>query len=461
MLTSMSKQPTKKRKHDSIFVRQDPVLQQSATNGKTAQRRVEPFNESGNISRSRSRPSRSTLPSFAFPEESSQERTRRDIKLDDVEHTRDPKLLPDAHNMDADDEDSYPVRKTRYRGSSTTTSHRHAAHEGSAAHTPPAHSRPTPNIVPVSPKRPTYHLVEKDYAVAESPLHDITNFSYAGAVDSQGNSSRSTGQDKKDGGRGHHNSSEEGAMPSRPAGTQCETQFSGGSQSWQAATYQTYRPAVSGLSGVPPTAVTSTMDPPASFALLHDLPILDLRSLSHISDLRDGGTDDNVQQQSSGVNVLAVVFEVGELKDIPRRRNGRAGMNQAQERNLRLCNIKICQPNTGGFPKMTVIDVSVWGDMAEQISNGDYRLIKGDVVWLKSTLSLIRRVAARVDSYVQICNSNPRSAGRTAVYKLVPLQSPITAFSTARIRESSRLHPAPHVKLLRRLSTSNCELSRK
>lgn len=111
---------------------------------------------------------------------------------------------------------------------------------------------------------------------------------------------------------------------------------------------------------------------------------------------------------------------------------------------------------------MTVIDVSVWGDMAEQISNGDYRLVKGDVVWLKSTFSLICRTAALVDpSFVQICNANPLSAGRTAVYKLVPPRRPLTAFSTARIRESSQLHLVPHAKLLRRPSTSNCELSRK
>ncbi|KAJ9111302.1 hypothetical protein QFC20_002593 [Naganishia adeliensis] len=415
-------QPSKKRKYDSIFVRQDPVLQQSATNGKIVQRKSDAANEGGKASCFSSKLSRSTLPSFAFPDESSQEQTGRKIKLDDVEHTRDPKLLPDAYNMDADDEDSHPVRKTLYRGSSTTTLHRHATHEGSAVRTRPSHSRPTPNTAPASPSRQTHHLVEKDYAVPESPLHDITNFSYAGAVDSQAHSSRSAIQDNKDGRGSHHNPSGEEAISNGPAGTQCETQFSGGSQSWQAATYQTYRPAASGLGGVPLNAVTSTLDQPASFALQHDLPILNISSLSHMSDLRDGGTDADAQHQSSGVNILAVVFEVGELKDIPRRRNENAGMNKGQERHLRLCNIKICQPNTGGYPKMTVIDVSVWGDMADQISNGDYRLVKGDVVWLQN-------LQFKSAFGGQDCSLQTRSAPASAYrifYRTYPRIKPIT-----------------------------------
>jgi hypothetical protein len=369
-----------------MFVRQDSILQQSVTTAKTVSRNSAASNNGPNASRTRSKLSRSTLPVFASQQESSQEQTARESQLDDIDQTRDPKLPPDAYNMDADDEDSHPVRKTRYRSSSTTIPHRQSIHQGSTVNTRPSHARSTQSMLPSNSTHQSPRLVEKDYAVPEFPLHDITNFSYAGAVDSQGHSSRKDSQDTPNGEKGSYDGNPERNRP--PKGeTQGETQFSGGSQSWQGATYQSYRPAAPGLSGAPATAITSTMDQPASFAPQHNLPILNIKTLSHMSDLRDGAMDAHAQQGSSGLDLLAVVFEVGELKDIPRRRNERPGMYQGPEGNLRLCNVKICQPNTGGYPKMTVMDLTLWGDMAEQVSNGDYRLIKGDVVWLKSTLS--------------------------------------------------------------------------
>ncbi|KAI5451702.1 hypothetical protein NCC49_001351 [Naganishia albida] len=284
--------------------------------------------------------------------------------------------------MDADDEDSHPVHNPRYRSSTTTTPHRHANHYRAPLGTHTLHSRPAENVVPYIHTRHSHDPVEKDFAVPECPLHDITNMSYAGAVDSQGNSWQNGLDDPKGGEGSYLGDSERNGGPRAPAGTQGETQFSGGSQSWQGATYQSYRAPATGLSDMPFTAVTSTIDRPASFALQHDLPILNVKTLSLISDLRDGVTD---HPHASGLDLLAVIFEGGELKDIPRRRNEKTGMGKGHEGNLRLCNIKICQPNPyGGHPKMMVMDVTVWGDMAEQVASGDYRLVKGDVVWLKN-----------------------------------------------------------------------------
>lgn len=377
-------QTSKKRKHDSMFVRRDPILQQSVTIAKAVTLNTVAAAEDEKVPCSRSRVSRSTLLSLASQPEPSPEKTGRLAQLDDIDKTRDPRLPSDAYNMDADDEDSHPVHKPRYRALNATIPHRYANHHGAPLGTHPLHSRPAENVAPHNHTRHSHDPVEKDFAVPESPLHDITNMSYAGAVDSQGNSWQNGLDDPKGGEGSYLGDSERNSGPRAPAGTQGETQFSGGSQSWQGATYQSYRPPATGLNGVPFTAVTSTNDRPASFALQHDLPILNVKSLSLISDLRDGVTD---HPHASGLDLLAVIFEGGELKDIPRRRNEKTGMFKGHVGNLRLCNIKICQPNPyGGHPKMMVMDVTVWGDMAEQVASGDYRLVKGDVVWLKSTL---------------------------------------------------------------------------
>lgn len=367
-------------------MRQDLLLQPSVTTSlKIPQRNSDGSRKNGKASRSRPSGPTLGLSSFSFQEEYSQEKNAEEKTLEDAEVARDLNLPPVAFSIDADDEDSCPVRPTLYSGSSSSASRRHAPREGLASRRRPSSLGPTPEVTTANIHE-VDHSVEQEHAVPEAPLHDITNFSYGGAVDSQGQSSRRIVQDEHKDRKNAYQAPDLAGMQPAPVETQLETQFSAGSQSWQGGTYQTYRPAASGTSGLASTAITSTSAEPASFAPYHNLPIINIASLSYIDDLRDGGANPHAQLASPGISVLAVVFEIGELKDIPRRRSEKAALGKGYERNLKLCTIKICQPSAGGWPKMTMIDVSVWGDMADRISSGDYRLVKGDVVWFKSTL---------------------------------------------------------------------------
>jgi hypothetical protein len=222
------------------------------------------------------------------------------------------------------------------------------------------------------------NLALEERTTSESRQHDITNVDYGGAVDSQDHSIHPRPYFQKPTESAAHSKSGLRRMDP-PEGTQHETQFSSGTQSYQAGTYESHPTAATGRSDPNETVSVTATNEAASFAPQHDLPIINVSALSHLHELQQMART-NI---SSGISILAVIFEVGELKETAPRRNARGVPIKRLERN-RVCTVKVCQPSPDGHGRMAMIDVTVWGDMADRIHSGDYRLIKGDVVWSNS-----------------------------------------------------------------------------
>lgn len=276
--------------------------------------------------------------------------------------------------MDGDDEDSCPAAADRATPSITDT--REVRGEPI-----PANKSMGPPLLDTTKRRNNDHfpkLASKEQTDSESRQYDITNFEYGGAVDSQAQSVRPGRHDQKATEPATQNKT--GLRPiDQPEGTQHETQFSSGTQSYQAGTYQSHPPAATGRSDIDTTVSVTATNEAASFAPQHDLPIINVSALSHLYELQQIARTNN----PSSISILAVVFEVGELKEIAPRRNARGVPIKGLGRNS-VCTVKVCQPSPNGHGQMAMIDVTVWGDMADRIYSGDYRLIKGDIVWLNS-----------------------------------------------------------------------------
>lgn len=217
---------------------------------------------------------------------------------------------------------------------------------------------------------------------------DITNFNYGGAVDSQDQSTRDSLRSNQKAARtATHSQSRLRSLDGKEQ-TPGETQFSCGTQSSQAGTYESHPPGSTGRADPDITALTTGTAVAASLAPRADLPIINVSTLSLIHELSHLAKTNN----PPNVSILAVVFDIGELKEIPRRRNER-GVLGGQQRSIKLCAIKVCQPGPGN--RMAIIDVTMWGDMADRVRRGEYCLVKGDIVWLSSTVPILPESKAR------------------------------------------------------------------
>jgi hypothetical protein len=322
------------------------------------------------VPRTRLGSSKSALPTFAFYQESDRDvpgRRKPRNSGKSAEHAN----TVNGHSMDGDDEDSCPAAGNRATPSNTDNS------KGDRILLNPAMGPPT-----ATTKRnnngnvPT--LAAEERTTSESRQYDITNFDYGGAVDSQNQSLGPGRNNQKVTEPAAHD--ESGLRPmGPPQETQRETQFSSDTQSYQAGTYESHPTAATGRSDPNTTASATATNEAASFAPQHDLPIINVSALSHLHELQQMARTNN----PSSISILAVVFEVGELKEIAPRRNARGVPIKGLERN-RVCTVKVCQPSPDGHGRMAMIDVTIWGDMADRIYSGDYRLIKGDVVWFNS-----------------------------------------------------------------------------
>ncbi|KAJ9114235.1 hypothetical protein QFC22_005687 [Naganishia vaughanmartiniae] len=209
---------------------------------------------------------------------------------------------------------------------------------------------------------------------SEAMLHDVTNFTYGGAVDSQSQQFANINT------RGHgHNDTrhrlQEKELYIHHGQTEQETQFSLHNDSAPPATYQS----------MPLTIGTNQSRSHADECGEFDLPIIDVSSLVHLDDvIQDGTSDPRSGPTNNSVNLLAVIFEVGESKDIPVKTfAGGAGV-QAHPNTNKLCSIKVCQPRRNGQDGIVMMEVTLWGKLAERTDSPKHRFVKGDVVWFKS-----------------------------------------------------------------------------
>jgi hypothetical protein len=323
------------------------------------------------VPRTRLGSSKSALPTFAFYQESDRDipGRRKPRTGKSAEHAN----ALNGHSMDGDDEDSCPAAVNRATPSITDTRQAEGERVPSQSMGPPllgTNKRNNNGHVPNS--------ASQEQTDTKSRRYDITNFEYGGAVDSQVQSVRPERHNQK--ATEAATQSKSGLRPmDPPEGTQHETQFSSGTQSYQAGTYQSHPPAATGRSVINTTVSVTATNEAASFAPQHDLPIINVSALSHLHELQQIGRTNN----PSSISILAVVFEVGELRETAPRRNARGVPIKGLERN-RVCTIKVCQPSPDGHGRMAMIDVTIWGDMADRTYSGDYRLIKGDVVWFDS-----------------------------------------------------------------------------
>lgn len=286
--------------------------------------------------------------------------------------------------MDGDDEDSCPTGTGRV--APIIPNSNNLEKNSVAPKAAPNRSTPAPkSVINHGNNSDLAHLAPREQTAFTSTQLDITNFNYGGAVDSQDHSARdSVRHDPTVAKATTH--IKHGLYPTNPAGwTQGETQFSSGTQSYQAGTYESHPPATTGRTGPNVTASTRATGEAVSFALRHDLPIINVAALSHLHELQHIASAKN----DASISVLAVVFEVGELKELPRRRNEGGAPVNGHGRNLKLCTVKICQPSPDGKGRMAMVDVTMWGDMADRIFSGDYRLVKGDIVWFNSRVLLL------------------------------------------------------------------------
>ncbi|KAJ9092441.1 hypothetical protein QFC21_006823 [Naganishia friedmannii] len=206
---------------------------------------------------------------------------------------------------------------------------------------------------------------------SETTLHDVTNITYGGAVDSQ---SQQVGSMNGRADRYHD-------VPQRDISTlsgqqEQETQFSMPNDSAPPATYES----------MPVATGTYKSRADAKEFGEYDLPIINVSSLVHLDDITPHG--DSVDLRAGPINdnvdLLAVIFEVGESKDIPVKTFRRGAAGQAQPNTNRLCSLKICQPRRDGQNGIAMMEVTLWGKLAERTESAKHRFVKGDVIWFKS-----------------------------------------------------------------------------
>lgn len=204
--------------------------------------------------------------------------------------------------------------------------------------------------------------------------NDVTNFTYGGAVDSQSQQIGNTNTRRHVHNATHHHIQEED-LTVLHGQTEQETQFSMLNGSAAPATYESLALA----SGTNKSRV-HTGD-----CSDYDLPILNVSSLAHLDDIiQHRNTDPRSGPASNNIDLLAVIFEVGESKDIPIKTFARGATGRAHPNTNRLSSIKICQPHRDGQEGIAVMEVSLWGKLAERTETTKYRFVKGDVVWFKS-----------------------------------------------------------------------------
>ncbi|GHJ86996.1 hypothetical protein NliqN6_3398 [Naganishia liquefaciens] len=366
---------TKKRKLNSILSESHVLQPPKAVNGSDSHLDTTSKNQEQRVPRDRLGSSKSALPTFALYQESDRDIPgRRKPRKDAISAKRSNPL--NGHSMDGDDEDSCPVA---------------AEHTISTMPSPHLPKGSKPDRAKLSSAKFTINHEKNSYAVEDqsksiSGQFDITNFNYGGAVDSQDQSTRDSIRSKQNTAKLVANSNS-GLRQTHKDATEGETQFTAGTQSYQAGTYESQVPGGTGRTDANVTALTTGTAETTSLTPRVDLPIINVSTLSLIQELPKMARSNT----SPIISILAVVFEIGDLKELARR-SGRRRLAGGHERDLKLCTIKVCQP--GPSNRMALIDVNMWGDMAERICHGDYSLVKGDVVWL-SNLQLKRESGNR------------------------------------------------------------------
>lgn len=280
-------------------------------------------------------------------------------------------ISPTEHfDMDADDEDS-TTAPIPSKGKSVALDHTALllTSEKSKAANQPGHQIAFPTFSYMLPK--PGNVRERTLLSDKMMLHDVTNLNYGGAVDSQ---SQQVGNLNRTGQR-HDIIPENDVSTAHGQGEQ-ETQFSMLNDSAPPATYES----------MPLATGTNKSRADVTEYGEFDLPILNVSSLVHLDNIMEhANADPRSGPTANSVDLLAVIFEVGESKEIPVKTFARGAAGQAHlTHTTRLCSLTICQPHRDGQGGIAMMEVSLWGKLAERTDSAKYRFVKGDIVWFKS-----------------------------------------------------------------------------